>query len=110
MTTVMDPPDPGLISRGFYTALISPFEQASRDHLGLNFPSPRKMLRIWASASTRLTGCFDCKACPAVDLYCVVGAGPRDARGDQLGHARLQVASAALVLRGRREPRQAPRA
>ena len=63
------------------------------------------MLRMRASASTRLTGCSTAKPCPAVDLHGVVGGGPGDAGGDQLGHAGLQVAAAALVLGARRRTR-----
>ena len=41
---------------------------------------------------------FEREAVAAVDLYGVVGRGPRHPRGEQLGHAGLEIAAPAGIL------------
>ena len=65
--------------------------------------APSKMLRMRASHSTRLMGYSIGIAVAAMDLQRVVGVGPGDAGGQQLGHAGLDVAApVAGPSRGRR--------
>ncbi len=63
--------------------------------------APSKIDRMRASQSTRLIGYSSAKPLPPWICKRVVGGGPGDAGGEELGHAGLEVAAAAPVLLAR---------
>ena len=96
---------------GAREGLVRAFKHPARDDLGLNFASALEDVQdpsVGQNAAYRL---LDRKPRPAVDLDSVVGAGPRDPCGDQLGMpaSRSQRRPSSFVPAANQARRRAPR-
>ena len=78
--------------------LVSAFQQPPRDHLRLNLRRAFEDVEDAGVAQHARDRIFEREAVAAVDLQRVVGRRPGDARGEQLRHARFEVAAPACVL------------
>src|SRR4051812_20699426 len=86
---------------GLPSALV--VEQSPRDHLGLNLARAFEDVedaRVREETADRI---FRGEAVAAMDLQRIVRRRPRNASGDQLGHAGLEIAALALILAARGE-------
>src|SRR6185436_9573499 len=78
-------------------------QQPSRDHLRLDFRRALENAEDAGVAEDARDRKFKRETVAAVDLHGIVGIGPGDAGGEQLGHAGLEIAAFARVLLARGE-------
>src|SRR5271168_1374798 len=86
-----------------FSPSVASREQAARDHLGLDLGGALEDVQDARIAQHAADRVFLGIAVAAMDLQRVIGVRPGDPRGEQLGHAGLDVAAPVLVLLARRE-------
>src|SRR6516225_8086721 len=84
-------------------SLVRRAEQPARNDLGLDFGRTLEDAENAGIAENARDREFKRKAVSAMDLDRVVGVGPSHPRGEELRHARLQIAAlAGILLPGRK--------